>query len=66
MFSFLCKSRGKLCDVIVDSGSIDNLVVEDMVQKLGLNRMKHPHPYRIGWLQNVQALEVREQCFVDF
>ena len=37
-----------------------------MVQKLGLNRMKHPHPYRIGWLQNFHALKVREQCFVDF
>ena len=30
-----CKSGGKVCKVIVDGGSIDNLVVEEMDQKLG-------------------------------
>ena len=64
MFRTWCKSGGKLCNVIVDSGSTDNLVAEDMVHKLGLNRMRHPHPYRIGWLQDDHALEAREQCFI--
>ena len=40
------KSSGKLCKVIMDGGNIDNLVAEEMVQKLGLKRMRHP--YRIG------------------
>ena len=66
LFKTFCKSSGKSCKVIVDGGSMDNLVAEEMVQKLGLERVKHPCPYRIGWLQDDHALEVREQCLVDF
>ena len=47
-FKTWCKSGGKIYKVIVDGGSIDNLVAEEMVQKLGLKRMRHPYPYRIG------------------
>ena len=52
--------------MIVDSGSIDKIVVEEMVQKLGLKRVRHPCPYRISWLQDDRALEVREQFLVNF
>ena len=52
--------------MIIDSGSTDNLVAEEMVQKLGLKRVRHPCPYRIGWLQGEHALEVKKQCLVDF
>ena len=47
-FCTRCKCEGKCCDVIVDGGSIDNLVSEEMVSKLKLKRKKHPQPYRIG------------------
>ena len=66
IFRTHCKHGGKVCNVIVDSGSTDNLAAKEMVQKLGLKRVRHPCPYRIGWLQNDHALEVREQCLVDF
>lgn len=46
--------------MIIDCGSTDNLIVEEMVQKLDLRRARHPYPYRIGWLQGEHALEVRE------
>ena len=48
LFRTRCKSGGKCWDVIVDGGSIDNLVVEEMVHKLGLKRMRNPCPYRIS------------------
>ena len=60
MFKTNCKSSGKVCNLIVDGGSTDNLVAEEMVQKLGLRRMRHPHPYSIGRLQGKHGLEVRE------
>ena len=66
LFITCCKFGGKFYKVIVDCGSTDNLVAKEMVQKLGLKRMRHPYPYRIGWLQGEHALEVREQCLVDF
>ena len=61
-----CKSSGKIYNVIVDGGKIDNLVAKEMVQKLGLKRMRHPYPYQIGWLEGEHALEVKDQCLVDF
>ena len=61
MFNNFCKSSGKICKVIVDGGSTDNLVVEEMVQKLGLKRVRHPYPYRIGWLQCEYVLGEEEK-----
>ena len=43
-----CKSQGKCCKMVIDSGSIDNLVSTVMADKLGLKRMKHPTPYKVG------------------
>ena len=48
LFRIFCRSCGKICNVIVDGGSTDKLVAEEMVQKLGLKRVRHPYPYRIG------------------
>ena len=52
--------------MILDGVSTDNLVAKEIVQKLGLKRMRHPSPYRISCLQGEDALEVREKCLVDF
>ena len=45
-----CKSQGKCCKMVIDSGSTNNLVSTKMVEKLGLKRMKHPTPYKVYWL----------------
>ena len=50
----------------MDGGSTNNLVAIEMVHKIGLKRVRHPCPYRIGWLQDEHVLEAREQCLVDF
>lgn len=50
LFWIVCKSHGKCCKLIIDSGSIDNLVTTKMVEKLGLKRLKHPTPYKVSWL----------------
>ena len=47
MFRTHCKSGGKVYNVIVDSGITNKLFVEEMVQKLGLRRVRHPCPYSI-------------------
>ena len=48
LFHTRCKYKGKFCDVIVDGGSIDNLVLEEMVSKIKLKREKNPHLYQIS------------------
>ena len=48
LFHTRCKCEDKFCDVIIDGGSTDNMVLEKMVRKLKLKRQKHLHPYRIA------------------
>eukprot|EP00253_Pinus_taeda_P016900 PITA_16900 len=66
LFWTVCKSHGKCCKLIIDSGSTDNLVATDMVEKLGLKRLKHLTPYMVSWLQKGHQLLVDEQCEVEF
>eukprot|EP00253_Pinus_taeda_P034054 PITA_34054 len=66
LFRTICKSRGKCCKLIIDSGSTDNLVPTEMVEKLDLKRLKHPNPYRVPWLQKGHQLLVDEQSEVEF
>ena len=51
--------------MIIDSGGTDNLVSTEMVEKLKLNTMKHPTPYKVSWLQKGHQLLVNEQCEVE-
>lgn len=44
----------------MDTGSTDNLVSKEMVEKLGLKRFPHSCSYRIRWLQDDHVKEVKE------
>lgn len=60
LFRTICKSHGKCCKLMIDSGSTDNLVGTEMVQKLGLRRLKHPTPYKVSCLHKGDQLLVDE------
>ena len=47
----MCKEKVKCCKYVIDRGSTDNLVPQEMVDKLGLKKVKHPTPYEVSWLQ---------------
>jgi hypothetical protein len=51
LFRTTCKTKDRVCKVIVDSGSIDNLVYTKMVEKMELETVAHPSPYKVSWLQ---------------
>jgi hypothetical protein len=50
LFRTACKTKEKVCKVIIDSGSTNNLVSTDMVEKLELKTTAHPNSYKISWL----------------
>ncbi|XVF16311.1 hypothetical protein REPUB_Repub10bG0020400 [Reevesia pubescens] len=52
IFHTTCTSHGKVCKVIVDGGSFENIVSKEMVQKLNIETESHPIPYNLGWLQD--------------
>eukprot|EP00253_Pinus_taeda_P007656 PITA_07656 len=50
LFKTVCKVQGKCCQMIINSGSTDNLVSTEVVEKLKLNTRRHPTPYKVSWL----------------
>jgi hypothetical protein len=66
LFRTACKTKDRVCKVIVDSGSTDNLVSTEMVEKLELETIDHPSPYRVSWLQKGHQVNVTKQCLVEF
>eukprot|EP00253_Pinus_taeda_P032205 PITA_32205 len=65
LFRTACKSKGKCCKVIINSGSTDNLVSTKMVDKLGVVKTVHPTPYKVSWLQKGHQRIVTKQCKVE-
>jgi hypothetical protein len=65
LFRTACKTKDRKCKVIVDSGSTDNLVSTEMVEKLELETTDHPSPYKVSWLQKGHQVSVTKQCLVD-
>jgi hypothetical protein len=66
LFRTTCKTKDRVCKVIVDSGSMDNLISTEMVEKLELETTDHPSPYRVSWLQKGHQVTVTKQCLVEF
>jgi hypothetical protein len=52
--------------VIIDSGSTDNLVSIEMVEKLELETTGHLTSYKVSWLQKVHQVRITKQCLVEF
>jgi hypothetical protein len=51
LFRTACKTKDRVWKVIVDSGSIENLISKEMVENLELETIEHPSPYKVSWLQ---------------
>jgi hypothetical protein len=65
LFRASYKTRHSICKVIIDSGSIDNLVSMEMVENVKLDMTSHPNPYKLLWLQKGNQVMVIRQCKVD-
>ncbi|GKA44713.1 reverse transcriptase domain-containing protein [Tanacetum coccineum] len=59
IFRTKCTSKGKICDMIIDGGSYENVVSTYMVEKLGMKTEDHPELYQLTWLK-------KESKYFDF
>ncbi|WRX11629.1 Retrotransposon gag domain - like 10 [Theobroma cacao] len=66
IFHTRCTSQGKVCNVIIDSGSCENVIANYMVEKLKLQTEVHPHPYKLQWLRKGNEVKVTKRCCVQF
>ena len=58
VFHTKCASKDRVCLVIIDSGSFENCVSMEMLQKLDLKMDPHPKPYKLSWLQEGSDIKV--------
>ena len=47
LFQSRCKVKGQVCRFIINGGNCNNIVSVVLVEKLGLQTHRHPHPYRM-------------------
>ncbi|KAJ0800640.1 putative nucleotidyltransferase, Ribonuclease H [Helianthus annuus] len=66
IFRTKCTSKGRVCMVIIDGGSCENMVANTMVEKLGLQIHDHPDPYELIWLKKGNPVKVKHRCLVQF
>jgi hypothetical protein len=58
--------KDKHYQIIVDSGSYNNIASQELVEKLGLKYQRHPSPYKIQWLYECGTLRVSNIVTVSF
>ncbi|XP_030941580.1 uncharacterized protein LOC115966493 [Quercus lobata] len=66
IFQARCTVSKKVCDLIIDSGSVENIASKSLVTKLGLKTEKHPAPYKISWIKKAMETLVTQQCRITF
>ena len=66
LFWTRCTISGKLFELIINSGSCENIISREAVKLLGLPVEKHPNTYAIGWIKVAEKIEVKERCKVSF
>ncbi|XP_051130355.1 uncharacterized protein LOC127250921 [Andrographis paniculata] len=64
LFQTRCIIGGKVCSLIIDSGSCTNIVSELAVRKLNLLTTPHPKPFKLQWVSNYGDLNVNKQVTV--
>jgi hypothetical protein len=66
IFRIAFKTKDWAWKFIMDNGNKYNIVSTEMVEKLDLETVEHPSPYRVLWLQKGHQVNVTKQCLVEF
>ncbi|XP_040994264.1 uncharacterized protein LOC121240799 [Juglans microcarpa x Juglans regia] len=66
IFKTRCTVNQKVCNLIIDSGSCENIVSRALVSTLQLNTEKHPKPYKINWIKKGAETKVTSTCRIPF
>ena len=66
IFHTRCNVLENICSLIVDSGSSCNCCSARMVDKLNLQVVPHPKPYKLQWINENGELSVDKQVEIKF
>ncbi|KAI3709992.1 hypothetical protein L2E82_39765 [Cichorium intybus] len=66
IFQSTCTILGKVCRLVIDSGSCENIVSEEAVQKLNIRTERHPKPYKLAWLKRGGEVTILKRALIPF
>jgi hypothetical protein len=58
--------KGKALNMILDNGSGLNVISTEAVEKLNLQKEKHPSPYNVSWIHDKHPVMVQNRCLLSF
>ena len=64
IFHTIIQSSDKKCRLVIDGGSLMNVVSKDAVKLLNLKVEPHPNPFRVAWV-NDHTFPVAQRCLVS-
>ncbi|KAH9723702.1 Endonuclease [Citrus sinensis] len=65
IFQTTCTIGGKVCRMVIDSGSCENVISEEAITKLNLMTEPHQTPYKLTWLKKGNQVTVSKCCLVS-
>lgn len=51
-------TKNKVCRIIVDNGSCNNIANSDLVERLGVRQIRHTISYKMQWLNDCGTFPV--------
>ena len=66
IFQSTCTIEGKVCKFMIDTGSCENIISSEAVEKLGITTEQHPKPYKLAWLRKGGELIVSKRAIIPF
>ncbi|XP_026442070.1 uncharacterized protein LOC113341386 [Papaver somniferum] len=66
IFQSTCTIEGKVCRLVIDPGSCENIIDEEVVKRFRLETKAHPHPYKLSWLKKGNEVTVNKHFLVSF
>ncbi|KAJ9563958.1 hypothetical protein OSB04_009118 [Centaurea solstitialis] len=66
IFHSRCTIKGKVCSLIIDSGSCTNVASTNLINKLGILTSSNPNPYKLQWLNQGSDMKVTKQALLSF
>ncbi|XP_028556775.1 uncharacterized protein LOC114581220 [Dendrobium catenatum] len=66
LFKTRCTVNGRVCQLIIDSGSCENVASTTLIERLNLPTEEHLNPYKLSWIQKGNEVEVSKRCLIHF